>query len=113
MELSKMTTGKVLLAPVSRQVHAFVKPGPCPCCGRERLLALAKGLEEELARAGLRGRVGVRLTKRDLGECGALLVIHPGAAVYAFSSRADIREIIGEHLVHGRPVQRLCLGYAQ
>jgi NADP-reducing hydrogenase subunit HndC len=109
----KTTSEEVLLAPVSQQIHAFVKPGPCPCCGRERLLALANGLDEELARAGLRGSVVVRVTKRDLGACGALLVVHPGAVVYAFSSRADVREILSEHVIHGRPVQRLCVGYAQ
>jgi (2Fe-2S) ferredoxin len=38
-----------------------------------------------------------------------VLVIYPDAVWYTFNSRADIDEILEEHLRHGRVVERLKL----
>lgn len=44
-----------------------------------------------------------------LNRCaeGPVIVIYPEAVWYTYVDRADLDEIIEEHLMHGRPVERL------
>jgi len=43
----------------------------------------------------------------DRCEEGPVLVVYPEATWYTYVDQADIDEIIEEHLVHGRVVERL------
>jgi len=43
----------------------------------------------------------------DRCELGPVLVIYPDAVWYTYVDREDIDEIIDEHLIHGRTVERL------
>lgn len=99
---------------VSQQVHAYVAPGRCACCGRDRFLALATGLEQVLRELGLEREVLFYVHRRpDLGRPGRLLVVHPGAAVYWFRGVGDLRKVLSEHFVRGRRPEPFYLGSAQ
>lgn len=82
------------------------------CCqdhGASELRAYAKDRVRALG-AELRGKVRIN-TAGCLDRCeqGPVLVIYPEAVWYTFNSRADIDEILEEHLRHGRVVERLKL----
>lgn len=82
------------------------------CCedhGASDLRAYAKDRVRALG-AELRGKVRIN-TAGCLDRCerGPVLVVYPAAVWYTFNSRADIDEILEEHLRHGRVVERLKL----
>jgi (2Fe-2S) ferredoxin len=59
---------------------------------------------------GLAGRGGVRVnTAGCLDRCqeGPVCVVYPEGVWYTWVDREDIDEILEEHLVHGRVVERL------
>ncbi len=80
------------------------------CCQRFNAQAMrdyAKGRIKEL---GLAGEGKVRINNAGcLDRCaeGPVLVVYPDATWYTYVDQEDIDEIINEHLVHGRVVERL------
>ncbi len=80
------------------------------CCaefGSEELRAYAKDRLKELGEHG-RGRVRVNQAGcLDRCDEGPVLVVYPDETWYTYVDREDIDEIIEEHLVHGRKVERL------
>jgi (2Fe-2S) ferredoxin len=67
----------------------------------------AKARIKELGLAG-RGRVRVNNAGcLDRCEEGPVVVIYPEGTWYTYVDREDIDEIIEQHLVHGRTVDRL------
>ena len=82
------------------------------CCadhGASDLRAYAKDRVRTLG-AELRGKVRIN-TAGCLDRCeqGPVIVIYPEAVWYTYRDKADIDEILEEHLRHGRVVQRLKL----
>lgn len=81
-----------------------------PCCharGGSDAFAHAK---ERIAQMQLNGPGGVRINKAGcLGRCdaGPVLVVYPEETWYGYVDNEDIEEIVQEHLVHGRVVERL------
>src|SRR5208282_6696317 len=69
---------------------------------------LREALHEELAKHNLNGLVEVRRTG-CFGFCeqGPILVVHPGETFYTRVKRQDVRMIVEEHILGGRPVERL------
>jgi len=56
------------------------------------------------------GKVRVRVNKSGcLAQCGhgPMVVVYPENTWYAHVSLGDVDELVEEHLVHGRPVERL------
>lgn len=102
-----------LYAVVSQQVHAYVSPGRCACCGRDRFLTLAAALERILRELALDRQVLLFVHRRDPGRPGRLLILHPGAAVYCFRNAGDLRTVLAEHFIHGRRPAPFYLGSAQ
>jgi (2Fe-2S) ferredoxin len=79
----------------------------CTCDGKSNLHA---ELQRLVKAAGLSGRV--RINKSgclDQCEHGPVVVIYPEAVWYANVTPADAAEIVAEHLVASRPVERLRL----
>jgi (2Fe-2S) ferredoxin len=80
------------------------------CCenfGATEMRSYAKQRSTEL---GIAGKGGVRVnTAGCLDRCGEgpVIVIYPEAVWYTYVDREDVDEIIDEHLVHGRVVERL------
>jgi len=80
------------------------------CCndrGSQKMRDYAKDRVKELK---LSGPGKVRINQSGcLDRCkeGPVMVVYPEAVWYTYVDRDDIDEIISEHLVHGRIVQRL------
>ena len=80
------------------------------CCqdhGASELRDYAKARVKALGLAG-QGKIRVN-TAGCLDRCseGPVAVVYPDGVWYSYETRADIDEIIEEHLVHGRVVERL------
>ena len=90
-------------------LHIFIctdpKPGGCAERGGEQV---RKRLKEELDARGIGMEVRVsRCGSIGLCKYGPAVLVYPEGAWYAHVRPEDIPEIVEEHVVHGRPVQRL------
>jgi (2Fe-2S) ferredoxin len=98
--------------------HVFVcqnsrpEGAPRPSCtvdGKSELLAELQQRTKTASQAGLLKGL-VRINKAgclDQCEHGPTVVIYPEAVWYGGVTAADAAEIVEEHLVNGRPVERL------
>ena len=79
----------------------------CGPAGGKRLKGLFKDAVKE---AGLKHRVRANEAGcLDQCEHGPTVVIYPEAVWYGFVQPKDVPEIVTEHLIGGRPVERLRL----
>ena len=81
-----------------------------PCCNGKGASDDARLRQEARQGAGLAGAGKVRVNQAgclDRCEEGPCVVVYPEAVWYTYVDRADIDEIIEEHLRHGRIVERL------
>ena len=71
--------------------------------------SVVEAFKQELAAAGLSEKVQVVVTG-CLGFCeqGPIVKILPQVTFYVQIKPEDVKEIVSEHLVKGRVVQRLC-----
>lgn len=79
----------------------------CAAKGSEAMRDLAKRRAKAL---GIAGPGGVRVNASGcLDRCseGPVAVVYPEAVWYTYVDEADIEEIVVEHLMNGRPVDRL------
>ena len=80
---------------------------PRGCCaskgGDELRLAFKKELDAQDVK-GVRANGAGCL---DACERGAAVVVYPEGTWYGPVTQADVKEIVSEHLKHGRPVERL------
>jgi (2Fe-2S) ferredoxin len=82
------------------------------CCQRFDALAMRDYAKARCKTLGITGQGGVRInTAGCLDRCeeGPVIVVYPEAVWYSWVDRQDIDEIIDEHLVGGRIVERLRL----
>jgi (2Fe-2S) ferredoxin len=88
-------------------IHIFVctTGGTCP---HQRSVAIHSYLKEAVAQAGLKGRVRVNHSG-CLDQCGhgPNLVIYPEGVWYSHVTREEAETIFNEHILGGRPVERL------
>jgi NADH-quinone oxidoreductase subunit F len=70
---------------------------------------IAEALERELAAAGLADRTLVKYTG-CIGACGLgpALIADPDGVFYCHLKASDVHELVTEHLLNGRVVERLC-----
>lgn len=96
--------------------HVFVcenrRPADDPrgCCAAKGGAQLRERLKSAAKAAGLKGRVRVN-SAGCLDQCahGATVVVYPEAVWYGHVELSDVDAIVKEHLVGGRPVERLRL----
>ena len=94
--------------------HLFVcqnrrRPGhPKGCCGEKGAIEALDRLKQLAFEAGLKGRVRIN-SAGCLGLCatGLTVVVYPEAVWYGSVTPGDADEIFHEHVIHGRPVERL------
>ncbi|WP_026892189.1 NADH-quinone oxidoreductase subunit NuoF [Lacrimispora aerotolerans] len=86
--------------------HVLVCGGTgCTSSGSQQIMAR---LEDELGKQGLSEEVSVVQTGcHGLCALGPIMIVYPDAAFYAMVKEEDIPEIVSEHLLKGRPVERL------
>ncbi len=68
--------------------------------------------KQRIKALGLAGQGGVRINTAgcmDRCEEGPVLVVYPEGVWYTYVDREDIDEILEQHIVGGRPVERLRL----
>ncbi len=94
--------------------HVFVccnarpEGAPRPSCTSNRTSDLHAELQQRVRAAGLGGKV--RINKSgclDQCEHGPMVVVYPEAVWYGNVQPRDAAAIVDEHLVAGRPVERL------
>jgi NADH:ubiquinone oxidoreductase subunit F (NADH-binding)/(2Fe-2S) ferredoxin/NAD-dependent dihydropyrimidine dehydrogenase PreA subunit len=92
--------------PDAEEIHVLVCGGTG--CQAGKSVQTRQALEACVAEMGLAGRVKV-LQVGCFGFCrmGPVVVVHPGATFYCEVRPKDVREIVVEHIMGGRPVQRL------
>mgnify|MGYP002623436713 CR=1 FL=1 len=92
-------------SPFERHVFVCVSGKTCPGQGAAELHAALKGLAIERC-----GKIAVRVNQSGcLAQCGhgPMIAVYPENVWYAGVTLGDVEEIVDEHLVHGRPVERL------
>jgi len=80
------------------------------CCANHNARAMRDYAKARVKELGLSGRGKVRVNNAgclDRCEEGPIVVVYPEGTWYTYVDREDIDEIIEEHLVHGRTVDRL------
>lgn len=83
-----------------------------PSCGEEHGMELVKAFKAAIKDRGL--NVAMRAQKTgclDICEQGPSVVVYPEGVFYGGVQLADVAEIVEEHLVHNRPVERLRLTF--
>lgn len=83
-----------------------------PCCGAHAADEMRNYAKDRVRELGLKGPRQVRINKAgcmDRCEEGPVLVVYPDNVWYTWVDRDDVDEIIHEHLLHGRIVERLRL----
>ena len=79
-----------------------------PSCRNEGAKKLKDELKDAVKHAGLKGKVRVLETScMDQCEHAAVCVVYPDNVWYSFVKAKDAEEIVTEHLINGRPVERL------
>lgn len=80
------------------------------CCNSHGATELQTYAKDRINALGLKGKGQIRINKAGcLDRCdeGPVLVVYPDETWYTYIDKEDIDEIINEHLVHGRVVERL------
>jgi (2Fe-2S) ferredoxin len=86
------------------------REGPKACCANHDAAGMRDYCKGRVKALGLAGAGKVRVNQAgclDRCEEGPVLVVYPDETWYTYVDRADIDEIIDEHLVNGRVVERL------
>ncbi|KPK68696.1 NADH dehydrogenase [candidate division WOR_3 bacterium SM23_60] len=88
------------------RLHLYICAGTG--CVANHSLEIREELFREIARCGLENDVRVAITGcNGFCERGPIVVVQPGGIFYQKITKKDIPQLVDEHLVHGRPVERL------
>jgi (2Fe-2S) ferredoxin len=82
------------------------------CCAQCAAQSMRDYLKRRAKELDIAGKGGVRInTAGCLDRCdqGPVIVVYPEGVWYTYVDREDLDEILDEHLVKGRPVERLRL----
>lgn len=86
------------------------REAPEACCGGHDASAMRDYCKKKVKSLGLAGPGQVRVNQAGcLDRCqeGPVIVVYPDETWYTYVDRDDIDEIVEEHLVNGRVVERL------
>ena len=92
--------------------HLFVctqqKPESVPSCSANGAFTVLNGLDREIQACGFGGDVQLT-TCGCMGLCdeGPVMVVYPEGVWYRHVQPSDVSEIVGQHLLYGKPVDRL------
>lgn len=80
------------------------------CCADKGAVSMRDYAKARIKKLGLDGKGQVRINQAGcLDRCaqGPTIVVYPEGIWYSYSDTRDIDAIIDEHLIQGRPVERL------
>jgi (2Fe-2S) ferredoxin len=80
------------------------------CCNNHGAQEMRDYAKKRVKELGIAGKGKVRVNQAgclDRCEEGPVLVIYPEEVWYTYVDRQDVDEIIDQHLLHGRIVERL------
>ena len=83
---------------------------PAACCANHNAEAMRAHAKKRVKQLKLKGEGGVRINQAgclDRCEHGPCIVVYPEGTWYTYVDQQDIDEIVDEHLVGGRVVERL------
>ena len=83
---------------------------PEACCANHGSEAMKDYAKKRIKELKLNGEGKVRINAAgclDRCDLGPVVVVYPEEVWYTYVDKEDIDEIIDEHLVHGRVVERL------
>ncbi len=95
--------------------HLFVctnrRPDGSPrgCCATKDGEALRLAFKKELDAQGVKGARANASGCLDACEEGASVVVYPDNVWYGRVTSADVKEIVEQHVVGGKPVERLLI----
>ncbi len=94
--------------------HVFfctnLRPNGSQCCQQCGAQAVRDHAKQRVKSAGISGKGGVRVNSAGcLDRCseGPVLVVYPEQVWYTYVDEHDVDEIVDEHLLNGRIVERL------
>jgi (2Fe-2S) ferredoxin len=95
-------------APAGHDLHVFV----CTTvgrhhCGGQGSEKVLQRLRDEVERRNLRHVRTTRMGCNQQHHQGPIVIVYPDGVWYGRLRAEDVPEIVEEHLVHGRPVERL------
>lgn len=82
------------------------------CCGEEKGMALTAAFKEAIKEKKL--QVKMRAQKAgcfDICEFGPNVIVYPEGVFYGKVTVADVAEIVEEHLINNKPVERLRINF--
>ncbi|UBM58118.1 (2Fe-2S) ferredoxin domain-containing protein [Marinilongibacter aquaticus] len=96
--------------------HVFVctndKVAPKKCCGSERGMEIVNAFKESLTEKGLQREIRAQKAGcLDTCAFGPSVVVYPEGIFYGKVTPEDVEEIVQEHLINDRPVERLKLEF--
>ena len=80
------------------------------CCEQCNAMQIRNYAKDRIKQLGLSGQGKIRINSAgclDRCELGPVIVVYPDDVWYTYLDREDVDEIIDEHLVNGRVVERL------
>jgi (2Fe-2S) ferredoxin len=87
---------------------------PRPSCGEAHGLELVKEFKKQLKERGL--NISMRAQKTgcmDICEYGPNIVVYPEGVFYGKVQLSDVEEIVTEHLINNRIVERLRIDFSK
>ncbi len=113
---AKQIVGGSGLSMSKYQHHIFIcmnqRPDTDPrgCCGAKGSEAIRTAFKEEIEKRGLKGKVRANQAGcLDTCAMGPSVVIYPEGAWYTVKTVSDVREIVEQHLIFGKQVERLLM----
>ena len=98
--------------------HIFIctnqrKEGERKSCGEACGMELVKAFKKSLKDKGLKGKIRAQRSGcLDACDYGPSMVIYPEGIYYGGVQPTDVEEIVNEHIIHNRPVQRLQIDFS-
>jgi (2Fe-2S) ferredoxin len=99
--------------------HIFIctnqrKEGEKRSCGEACGMELVKEFKKQLKERNLKGKVRAqRAGCLDACEYGPSMVVYPEGVYYGNLNVSDVNEIIEEHVMNNRSVQRLIISFEE
>ncbi len=97
--------------------HIFIctnqrAPGEKKSCGEACGLELIKEFKKQMKDQNLNSRMRAQKSGcLDACEYGPTVVVYPEGVYYGAVTPADVSEIVQEHLLNNRPVERLIINF--